>query len=78
MDNRSSRTQAEKRDAERATRAEQRVEHVIDQLVENVDGRNRRFRVPGSTRYAPRRYGRTVTLAVYTRNGPSRVSVQTG
>jgi hypothetical protein len=32
------RTQAEKRDAERATRAEHRVEYVVDQLVENVDG----------------------------------------
>jgi hypothetical protein len=32
------RTQAEKRDAERVTRAEHRVEHIIDQLVENVEG----------------------------------------
>jgi hypothetical protein len=32
------RTQGEKRDAERVARSEHRVEHVIDQLVENVDG----------------------------------------
>ena len=38
MDNRRNRTQAEKRDAERVTRAEHRIEHVIDQLVENVEG----------------------------------------